>query len=167
MRKVILILLLLSSPLIQADEKYGYEEGHYMTLQILRTFDPPVIFEVYWDYLTHDPKVYSFKTTIYSGKSGYEWGKKEIEVMRKLTKSEFEKLTSLIRKAQDLPIDDDFAAKDGSRWYLEVNAQNRHYKIGIQSPGSQSAKRGSANLVTLGQHLISLSGKATEIGSVY
>jgi hypothetical protein len=152
---------------MQAEEKYGYEEGHFMTLQILRTFDPPVIFEVYWDYITHDPKVYSFKTTIYSGKSGYEWGKKEIEVMRKLTEQEFQKLSILIRQAQELPVDDDFSAKDGSRWYLEVNAQNRYYKIGIQSPGSQSTKRGSGNLVKLGQHLISLSGQAKEVGHVY
>jgi hypothetical protein len=165
--RVILVILLVFSLHAQGGEEYGYEDGHFMTLQILRSFNEPIVFEVYWDHVSHNPNIYTLKTTIFSGKGGYKWGVKRIEQQRKLTQSEFESISKFIRLAQDLGMDDEYSSKDGSMWYLEVNKYSRYYKVGIQSPMQQSVKRGSEGIVNLGNQLIKLAGISDELGHLY
>ena len=94
MRILIAALILLSSAAF-AEDKYRYVDASFLRLQIIRTFDKPVVFEVSWNWISHEPKKYSLKTMVFSGRGGDERGQKIHKEKRPLSAEELASLQNL------------------------------------------------------------------------
>ena len=123
-----------------------------LKLKVIPSFSPPAIYSL------SRGEVSKLQIIRYKGAGGYDWGKISRNQTVTLTKSETNKVMSLLDSALDLPLRDDVRGKDGSKWILESYLYQK-LEVSMWSPRYDTVKRGYVNIVKLEEYLEALSKK--------
>lgn len=148
--------------LVGCSNQYDYLDDHPMgdhwmfhliRLQIVPTFESPVIYEV------TNGEPYNLYITTYEGQGGYDWGNIQNKSTVELTKEEYDGIIEALEVTlENYPLKDQVGGKDGSSWVLE-SSKYQYVKLSAWLPTYKTKERGYSAFVRLRDILAKISAR--------